>query len=171
MYNVDNGKNAERTTARLSSADGWNSISFEPKKLLTINDQRVILIGLEIEGKFWSREQIINLDSDLQTELRDDYIVNLPQLLVLEEGIKEFCRLQEKWLNDPRTFRLDLSASKDPTLGVCVGPRDDFISAHNRPVFSLIYSSSRMKAEWCFIVDASCIAILLEGLKSWFVTI
>lgn len=43
--------------------------------------------------------------------------------------------------------------------------REDFISKVDRPVFSLRHNSSRMKSEWCFVVDRSSINIFLQGLE------
>jgi hypothetical protein len=155
------------------SNSGWNALIFDFKKTFTVNNKRVILAALSVEGNFWNREKLLfPIEEDELTnryELTDDYKVYLPQVILSEDRIKEYRGCLESWLAEPFEFELDLSddIKSDAEISVCIGPRDDFISKIHRPIFSLNYTSFHMKAEWCFVTDCTCINLTLQGLNNW----
>ena len=80
--------------------------------------------------------------------------------------MRELSECLRNWLANPFEFELELSGIRDPQLIIFVGQSEDLISKLDHPVFSLSYSTSRMKAEWRFVVDHSCISSMLEDLDS-----
>jgi hypothetical protein len=166
-YQEENDNKLEARVEILSNS-GWNSLVFDFKKTFTVNNKQMILAALSIEGSFWNREHA--LFSIEGAELTNDYKVYLPQVILSEERVKEYRSCLESWLAKPFEFELDLSDNNEPVpeISVCVGPRDDFISKIDRPVFSLNYTSFHMKSEWCFETDYTCINITLQGLNEWF---
>jgi hypothetical protein len=156
------------------SNSGWNSLIFDFKKTFTVNNKQMILAALSVEGNFWNREQLLlPIEGEELTnrhELTDDYKVYLPKVILSEDRIKEYRECLESWLAKPFEFELALSDNSEPVpeISICVGPRDDFISKIDRPVFSLNYTSFHMKSEWYFVTDYTCINLTLQGLNSWF---
>lgn len=152
--------NTNQTDVSISSSDGWNSIIIKFKKSFQSNKIDLIKAELELSGSFWEREQ-----SSLEAAIVDDYKVHLPQILLAKNKLKEFIQMLENWLSKYTECSINLSGTIDQQVDIFIGQRDDFISSIHEPVFSLNYSSSRMKAEWCFTTDQSCINILLEELR------
>jgi len=151
----------------ICSADGWTSLTFEFKDKLIIEEGAMVVCTIRGDGKFWDRQQ--SLTSEAVGELVPDYDFYLSQVILLEERFRE-CRDQlEKWLSGPFEFELQLSAAREPLVMLFIGVREDFISKVDRPVFSLRYSSSRMKCESSFVVDQSCINLFRQGLDGWLV--
>jgi hypothetical protein len=156
------------------SNSGWNSLIFDFKKTFAVNNKKMILADLSVEGNFWNREQsLLPIEGGELTnryELTDDYKVYLPQVILSEDRIKEYRECLKSWLAKPFEFELALSDNSEtvPEILVYIGPRDDFISKIDRPIFSLNYTSFHMKAEWCFVMDYTCINLTLQGLNGWF---
>ncbi|HKG48312.1 MAG TPA: hypothetical protein VKB02_16365 [Pyrinomonadaceae bacterium] len=140
-------------------------MTFELKKGLTTGRDEVVVSAISGSGKFWDREQ--SLVTEVVDELVLDYQFSLPQVILSKAGLMTCQAHLEKWLSGPFEFELQLSPSSGPLVMLFLGVREDFISKVDRPVFSLKYSSSRMKSEWCFVADHSCIDLLLQGLKRW----
>jgi hypothetical protein len=151
------------STISLCSADGWNSLTFEFNAKLSIEEGEIVVATIRSEGKFWDRQQ--SMTTRAVGELVPDYQLYVSQVILLEERLRQCRDFLENWLNNPFEFELQLSATNEPMVLLFVGVRDDFISRVDRPVFSLQYSSSRMKAESCFVIDRSCIDLFLQGLK------
>ena len=149
----------------ISSADGWNKVSFVPKSRFPANPQWFFLAELVITGRFWDRERALFPESTL--ELTDDFQVELRQVVVPAERMKELAGYLERWLSDFSEFEIRLSEEGEATVVVVVGVRADFISKPERPVFTLRYTTSRMRAEWCFVTDPSCVSGFLEGVRGW----
>lgn len=102
----------------ISSADGWNKISFVPQSRFPANPQ-FFLAELVITGKFWDRESALFPESTL--ELTDDFQVELRQVVVLAERMKELAGYLERWLSDFSEFEIRLSEERGPTVVVAVG--------------------------------------------------
>ena len=149
----------------ICSADGWNSLVFEFKSRLSTRNGVFFVCSVSSDGKFWDREQTVT--SEMMGELVPDYEFHLLQVILSEERLRECRDHLQKWLSNPFAFELQLSAPGEPTLTLFMGERDDFISKIDRPVFSLRYNSSRMKAESCFVIDQSCVNLFLQGLNRW----
>src|SRR5262249_39777440 len=149
----------DNKTAQIASNDGWNAIAFKLRRRLEAEKCKLLLCEISMMGEFWDREKY--LPSDGSYELSSDFHVVLPQVILSENGVRGLAESLEAWLCAPFEFEVDLSGSRDQEVRTLIGPRDDFISKTDRPVFSLRYSSTRMKAEWCFVTDQSCINILL----------
>lgn len=163
---VDQETEPQRTDpVSISSADGWNSLTFEFKDKLIAEEGGVVVCSIRGDGKFWDREQ--SLASGTVGELAPDYDFCLSQVILSEERLRECRDHLEKWLSNPFEFELQLSVSSEPLVTLFIGVREDFISKVERPVFSLWYSSSRMKSESCFVVDRSCVDLFLQKLNGW----
>jgi len=163
---VDHDNKTQRIDAvSICSADGWNSLTFEFKDKLIIEEGAIVVCTIRGDGKFWDRQQ--SMISGVVGDLVPDYDFNLSQVILLEERLRECRDNLEKWLSEPSEFELQLSASSEIFVTLFIGVREDFISKVDRPVFSLRYNSSRMKSEWCFVVDRSSIDIFLQGLNGW----
>lgn len=162
---VDQEHKAQRTVS-ICSADGWNSLTFEFKEKLTIEEGGIVVSTIRGDGKFWDRQQSMN--GGVQGELVPDHHFYLSQVILSEERLRHCRDHLEKWLSNRFKCDLQLSATSEPLVTLFIGVREDFISSIDRPVFSLQYSSSRMKAESCFVIDRSCINLFLQGLNGWF---
>jgi hypothetical protein len=92
--------------------------------------------------------------------------VYLPQVILSENNLRNLSGYLRGWLANPYEFELELSGISDPQVLIFIGQREDLISKPDHPVFCLSYSTSRMKAEWSFVVDHSCISSMLEDLDS-----
>lgn len=156
--------NRTSIVASVSSADGWNSLGVTFAERFKAGSQDMLLASLTINGKFWNRQR--SMHSISEAELADDYFVCLPQTILSEARLNEFLNRLETWLNDFSEFEIDISGSTDQSLSVFIGQREDFISKPDRPVFSFKYNTSRMKGEWCFVTDYSCINLLLQELQN-----
>ncbi len=145
----------------ISSDDGWNTISFHFNSYVEADNEHLICVDLLINGNFWDRTKAIE-----EAEVTKDYEVCLPQVLLPRRKLKELCESLENWLHSHTQQEILLSKTIGQDLSIFIGVRDDFISGTDKPVFSLTYSTSRMKAEWCFVTDQSCINIFLQSLKA-----
>jgi hypothetical protein len=145
----------------ISSDDGWNSINFKLSSYSKLDNDLSVCVELTMKGSFWDRTTTIE-----EAELKKDYEVCLPQVILSKNKLKELCKLLENWLGSYEELEVLLSTTIGQELFIFMGIRDDFISEFGKPVFSLKYSSSRMKAEWCFVTDQSCINIFLQSLKA-----
>jgi hypothetical protein len=174
MADQEESDNQLETQIEVLSNSGWNSLIFDFKKTFMVNNKRMILATLSVEGNFWNREYLLfPIEEDElanRYELTNDYKVYLPQVILSEERIKEYHGCLESWLAKPFEFQLALSdnSETDTEISVSIGPRDDIISKIDHPVFSLNYNSFHMKAKWCFVTDYTCINLTLQGLNSWF---
>jgi hypothetical protein len=164
MTYQENHRTPSEITVQISSNDGWNSATIEYKEAFSLNDNKLLLCGLRITGNFWGRKQ--SLFPDWEAELTEDFVVHLPQIIFSEKNLRKLSECLRNWLANPFEFELELSGIRDPQLIIFVGQREDLISKLDHPVFSLSYSTSRMKAEWRFVVDHSCISSMLEDLDS-----
>jgi len=151
--------------AHIASNDGWNEITISPRGRFIKNQHKVILSSLVIKGDYWDVEK--RLAPSPRLDLTSNVIVELKQILLSEEGLMALMNNLDTWFNKPFSFELNISGSGEDEVWVVVGPRDDLISSLDRPVFSLKYISSRMKGEWSFVTDQSCLNILLEGLRAY----
>jgi hypothetical protein len=149
----------------ICSADGWNSLTFEFQPKLSIEEGGIVVATIRGEGKFWDRQQ--TMSTTAVGELVPDYELNFAQVILSEERLRQCRDFLENWLCNPFEFELQLSATNESLVTLFIGVREDFISKVDRPVFSLQYSSSRMKAESCFVIDRSCIDLFLQGLNVW----
>ena len=158
--------NRMSSAVSISSADGWNTLVFNFAERFNAGNKRLLSASLTVSGKFWNRQRSIHAVSE--AELTDDYDVRLPQTIFSEVRLKEFLGHLESWPSNFSEFEVDLSASSDQKLLIFIGQREDFISKPDRPVFSFKYDTSRMKAEWSFVTDPSCIELLYRGVKEVF---
>lgn len=149
--------------ASVTSSDGWNSLAFRFKEGFTAGDRGILLVALTSSGQFWDRKESVTSVSS--ADLTEDYEAHVLQMVLSKYKVEEFVTRLEGWLVDFSEIDIDLSEGGDQKISVFIGERDDFISKPERPVFSFKYTASRMKAEWCFVTDPSCISILLQGLK------
>jgi len=147
----------------ISSSDGWNSVGFRFRKNLQAGDRRIILAELIIDGSFWDREKA--LASALEANLESDYQVVLPQVLLSEDRVRKLISHLGVWSERHNEFKIRISETNDQKVSIFIGSRRDFICQPDHPVFSLKYTTSRMKAEWSFVTDQSCISIFLQSLK------
>jgi hypothetical protein len=167
MAYQEENNNRLGTRIEVLSNSGWNSLIFDFKKTFTVNNKQMILAALSVEGNFWNREQLLlpvkEEELTNRYELTDDYKVYLPQVILSEDRIKEYRGCLKSWLAKPFEFELDLSddIKSDAEISVSIGPQI------HRPIFSLDYTSSDMKAEWCFETDYTCINMTLQGLNNW----
>ncbi len=145
-------------SSSISSADGWNNLLLTFEKSFTVEDRKLILMAITQKGKYWDREQ--SLLSGFAAELTNDYNVILPQVVVLRNKLEELVERIEAWFLEFSSFEIDLSGHSDQSISMFIGQRDDFISRPDRPVFSLTYSASRMKGQWSFVTDPSCISAM-----------
>jgi hypothetical protein len=164
MTYQENRRTQSEITVQISSNDGWNSAVIEFKEAFSLNGNELLHCGLRITGNFWDRKQ--SLFPDWEAELTEDFVVHLPQIIFLEENLRKLSEYLRNWLANPFEFELELSGIRDPQLIIFVGQREDLISKPDHPVFALSYSTSRMKAEWSFVVDHSCISSMLDDLNS-----
>jgi hypothetical protein len=159
---VDQEHKAQRTVS-ICSADGWSSLTFEFKGELSTEEGGIVISTIRGHGKFWDRQQ--SMTTRALGELVPDYELYLSQVILSEERLRQCREHVEQWLSNPLEFELQLSATSEPLVTLFIGVREDFISKVDRPVFSLQYSSSRIKAESCFVIDRSCINLFSQGLK------
>jgi hypothetical protein len=151
------------TTVSISSADGWSRLVFNFTERFNAGNRELLSASVTASGSFWDRQRSVHSVSE--AELTDDYRVRLPKVIFSEARLNEFLARLENWLTDFSEFEVDISGTSDQSLLIFIGRREDFISKPDRPVFSFKYQTSRMKAEWCFVTDYSCINLMLRGLK------
>ena len=149
----------------ISSADGWNHLLLTFARSFTVEDRKLILTALTHKGKYWDRER--SLRAGFAAELTDDYNVVLPQVVLSRNKLEELVERLNAWLLEFSSFEIDLSGHSDQSISVFIGQRDDLISRPDRPVFSLTYSTSRMKGQWSFVTDPSCISAMLQDLSEY----
>ena len=151
--------------ARIASNDGWNEIVFYLKKRFLKDQSSLILSTLIVKGNYWDVEKTLLPKPSL--ELSNEFVIELSHILLSEEKLRVLANHLEAWLDKPYQFELDISENRENQIKIFVGPREDYISTQDRPVFSLKYISSRMKGEWSFVTDQSCLNILLEGVTGF----
>ena len=166
MVKREETENQLNKHAAISSADGWNSLEFIFRKIFSTDNRELFLASMIIKGNFWQRQE--SLISVMEASLTKDYEVYLPQVIFPADRLREFVNNLEDWLVTFSDLEIELSDSSEQSLSVFIGRREDFISKLDRPVFSFKYHTSRMKAEWCFVTDPSCINLLVEGLTNVF---
>src|SRR5215213_7993252 len=124
---ADHDNKAQRIDpVSICSADGRNSLIFEFKDKLLIEEGVIVVCTIHGDGKFWDRQQ--SRTAGVVGDLVPDYEFNLPQVILLEERLRECREHLEKWLIEPSEFELHLSATSEPLLTLFIGVRGDFIS-------------------------------------------
>lgn len=165
MEDQKDDKSLPFVNAHIASHDGWNEIIFSLRRIFLGNQRKLTLSSIEIKGDNWDVEK--RLAPSPRYDLSRHVVVELKQILLSEEGLIALTNNLGAWLNNPFSFELNIAEGNENEVWVFVGPRDDFISSLDRPVFSFKYISSRMKGEWSFVTDQSCLNILLKGLSAY----
>ena len=102
----------------------------------------------------------------LQAATVPDTTAILHQLVFQRAHLAAVAAELEKWTVDQAPFRLALVDTPGCRLSMSVGARDDFISSAMKPVFAMEYDRGpRLRAAWAYVVDQTCIRIMLEELK------
>jgi hypothetical protein len=142
----------------IASHDGWNRLSIRCSGNDRSDANEVLFGELEIEGDFWERRETES--GPAKSDPRIDYKTRLFQIRMEIPALKQ---LKKHLRDDTHNFGIHLS-EQDPKLDLTVGPRTDFVSTLERPVFCLRYQTQRMKAEWAFVVDPSILHNLMNSL-------
>jgi len=120
----------------------------------------LLLTSALIFGEFW-REPAF----ETSRYATPDFQVSLPQLVLDKANLEELICELEKWLERPKEISLSLSGDRFHALDVAIGPRTDWISTMDKPVFSLSYASGSFEiGKWRFVIDQSCIRCFMDEL-------
>jgi hypothetical protein len=155
---------SEEEAIEICSNDGWNKVVFVPREVFYQNGHTWALFSVRIKGTAYNLE---NEFTSPQEYFANDFNVHLHQVILAKEELSGFLINLQMWLNKPFRFESCLSGKKRPSISVVIGPKEEFISKLDRPVFSLYYTSLRIKSEWHFVTDYTCINILFQALKKW----
>lgn len=103
------------------------------------------------------------------SELVDDFLVVLPQILLSKECLKKFENNLNSWLLNSIEFSCQLTSfenSRRNRLLVSLGASDRLISSLDKPAFTIQYQGGAfLSGSWSFLVDQSCIRIAIDGLR------
>ncbi len=123
--------------------------------------QEELVFGLEAKGDFWDRAVDLSVAG-----LVTDSVVNLPQVICLRSELHSLYRHLIRWLDANTGFCVVLSDDESQSLTISLGIDERFISSPTKPVFSGSYSAGpSFKVEWAFVVDQSCVRLMMEELK------
>ena len=72
-----------------------------------------------------------------------------------------------EWLATQAPFAVRLVDEPGLSFSVAVAPSDTMISSASKPLFEVVYTAGRaLNAAWAYIVDQSCVRIMLEELDA-----
>ncbi|MEK8020580.1 MAG: hypothetical protein VSS75_027250 [Candidatus Parabeggiatoa sp.] len=161
---VGNDKLLGANSWSLLSADGWNKVTGTfIRKWMSLEDDVLLLTDISITGDFWQRDKEEVNDAKITLDFR----VQLPQVIIKENALKELIIEIDKWFSEPREIGIELSNVCYQSFQITFGMKDEFICSPDKPVCTIQYSSdSRMKmGEWNFVVDQSCLRLFRDDLN------
>lgn len=92
---------------------------------------------------------------------------DLDGLAVDTTAVEELCGRLGAYLVDPNPFDVTLAEPPGPALRFELGPRSDVISSLDEPVARIWMEASRITVDASFVVDQSCLRLLLDDLDGW----
>ena len=134
----------------LRSNDGWSIVSFEPQ---LIHEDGDIEFAVRLEGRFWYRKEEISVQSDVI----DDFRIELPSVLIPISACKELMIQFENWMLDNSAFSCTLVSNSGQKLDLRIGEMVNFITTVDHPALSICYEAPRCRLEVFFVIDQSCI--------------
>jgi hypothetical protein len=129
-----------------------------------VSGEVVLLTKIEIQGELWPR-----LHDPEHGELTNDYSVTLHQVILRKKQLELLQERLRAWLNVPFEISIELAMANgdDQSLEFSLGVIDSLISSVGRPACTIQYrSGSFSTGMWNFVVDQSCIGILLDELHN-----
>lgn len=79
----------------------------------------------------------------------------------------ELRHLIEGYMARPEPFELALAGAPGPALVFSLGPRSGVISSIEKPVAGIRMESPSAAFDFGFVVDQSCLVLLVEDLNRW----
>lgn len=125
----------------------------------------VILTQVEITGLWLDRAS--NEISFQQEDLRQEFVVRLPQVIIVRAGLEKMARdlIQAVDVQIPVVYELT-DNTDEQSFKISISERKD--SNHLKTLIAEIqYSGIQFdKGHWSFVIDQSCIGIFAEELNS-----
>jgi hypothetical protein len=151
----------------LPSSSGRELCTWTVVEVGTRDDDRTYQCDVSLEGCFFGE----TLDPWAGT--RDpDFALVVRGMLLRRDELERLARTLGEWLSlSPAELRdraLELSCGMgglhDQSILLTLGRRDD-TSSMGRPVATVSYLVGRMRGELTYIVDQSCLRVLMEGIE------
>jgi hypothetical protein len=123
------------------------------------------ICSFEIEGLSWQRDRALEV-----ANLVRDFTVQLPQVVIDLEALKELRERLIEWQVNPSDFicSLNVGTVRDQTLTVSIGRNPDLIYDVGKPACTLVYHcGASMSGKWAFVVDQSCIRLCADSITEF----
>lgn len=149
----------------VNSADGWNCVVCTCVDTPTSAEGENTLAMLEFRGRFWDR-RTLQQDGLGSSKLREDFDVEFFQVLLSIQGLRVLGRSLNEWMDVLAPLDCELGAGHQ-SVHLTVAPCEELICSAEKPVFRIAYESIRMKATCQFVVDQSCLGMMINDLTAW----
>lgn len=147
----------------LPAASGRNELSGEFFAQRTDESgTQVVFSRIEMKGVFWPR-----FSNDPGSKETQDYSVTLHQVMLRRERLDLLIGRLTEWVRAPLEISVELAKApgSDQGLEISFGQIQGLMSTKDRPACTVRYSSGAFAlGTWSFIVDQSCINVLLGEL-------
>ena len=143
---------------RISSSDGSTQVvgrSAGDRNTPT-DANATVPFRISIGGKFLDRVAL-ETKSAVGAGWVADFSAVVEQVIVRKDALVELRKAVSDWLDHRTEFEIELSGVSNQSLRMTLGERDDLIYRPDRPALTVSYRGERMKAEWFFVVDQTCL--------------
>jgi hypothetical protein len=151
-------------TWSIRSSSGREHVSVKfTGKYVDIRGQVFYGCEVRIDGYFWGR-----FGKHIEGDLLEDFSVVLHQVHVYRNRLENFLSRLNAWMCQPSEMTVDLGGNENDFI-IEIGKEDGIISSLEKPVCSIKYfSGSFQSARWAFVVDQSCVWLLIDELIDFF---
>jgi hypothetical protein len=129
----------------------------------------VFLTNISLVGRFWRPEPFSSNKTVSMEELPLAYIVSIPQLLVPEEAILKLLSQLDGWYGSYAPVSVDMCHGYEGNQRFLLDFKksDVLISKKRKPACTVEYGWNNFEVgRWRFIVDHTCINLLIESLRN-----
>lgn len=147
----------------LPSSDGWSSLSLHIENRFNgEGDKDTCRMRIVVQSKAWPIDEELGAES----ELRQDYRIELSQVLVAVSSLGHLERELGAYCEVPKMVEVELAGSFGQSLVLGLGDTTGYICGPGETVLSVSYQGTRMPiGEWRFVTDRTCLDSFLERLR------
>lgn len=132
-------------------------MSAESLELHTVmNQSELVDCALRINARIWDGDHEQSATFSLE-----NLVLSAARLRELKDRI-------ETWLGSPNvgsvafSGKYSLAADSYSTLDLIFCPRNDVIASDDKPVVTIAFHVGRVRGEFCFVTDQSCLRIFAD---------
>ena len=151
---------------KLPSSRGWEILECRIEQVSAFEGDLLILSSFTIASNYWNRLEIIEKGT-FNRELREDYVITFHQVVSRRSQFLELAAKLESW-RQSRTEMVCELTSEDRQLRLSLGENPKFLIERGKSSLNVNYKTLGLETMAAFIVDESCVAVALDGLRRSF---